>query len=217
MSESQCCHVRAQALVPRTVSLRDLPGWQLTQFSRRLLTSISLPASLLLTSSAVSVQSGIAKAIDLSIGVGQMQSSTPHIGGGIAPTLDLMVSRWREGTSRKNLVFGLGVGIQGGGTYDLVCRLTASGDCMPPYPGFTSLSALAGWQSPRGWLRVFGGPTLAYGDEAALGLQGRIDLAAPLSRRVSLTLNGRGFALPSFQGASYQLFDVGFGLRIVER
>ena len=176
-----------------------------------------LSVGLLFAPATVDAQSEVATAVDLSLGIGRMHSSTPHIGDGTAPTLDLTVSRWRRGATRGNVVFGAGASTQGGGTSESICLPSASGGCIPRYPNFVSLSALAGWQTQRGRFRVLAGPTLAYADEAALGLQGRVDLAAPLTQRWSLTLNARGFALPSLQGASYQLFSVGAGLRIVQR
>jgi len=181
------------------------------------ISAVVLSVGLLFAPATVDAQSEVATAFEVSLGVGRIHASTRHVGGNTGPVLDVTVSRWRQDTSNGNVIVAAGISVQGGGGRELLCAPRASGGCTPSYPEFSSLSALAGWQTLRGRFRVLAGPTLAYADEAALGLQGRVDLAAPLTQRWSLTLNARGFALPSLQGASYQLFDVGVGLRIVQR
>lgn len=184
----------------------------------RYFSGVALCLSVAILPTTASAQaSAPSTAVDVSLGFARMFSSAEQEIVGVFPTLDLTIGRWRAGSQHGNVGFAGSLGLNHLGARDWGRTSRSSGDRSSVYAGFNSVSALASWQSQRGRFRVFAGPTLAYGDEAALGLQGRIDIAAPVTQRLSLTLNGRAFALPSLQGASYQLLDVGFGLRIVER
>lgn len=91
--------------------------------------------------------------------------------------------------------------------------------CRERYPQFFSLGLLGGVQRDLGGgasARVLAGP--AYyrarvgGD--TFGLQGRVDVAAPLVSRLAVVFSLRGSLLPCFEGEMLHAAVGGLGLRI---
>lgn len=136
------------------------------------------------------------------------------------PALDgiiaLPVSRTRSGT----LVAGVTGGISGPLMMgDLICRPGPDDTCIPNYPTFVTVGAVAGMQRSIGSglsARAVAGPAYfqaADGDDT-FGLQGRVDVAKRLVLRTSLVASVRGSLLPSDQDATLGYATFGLGLRI---
>lgn len=136
------------------------------------------------------------------------------------PALDgiiaLPVSQTRSGT----LVAGVAGGISGPLMMgDLICHVGPNDTCIPNYPTFVTVGAVAGMQRSIGpglSARAVAGPAYfqaADGDDT-FGLQGRFDVAKRLILRTSLVASVRGSLLPSYQDATLGYATVGLGLRI---
>jgi hypothetical protein len=153
------------------------------------------------------------------VGIGH-GSSTFRDRTGIA--LDATLA-WRIRPAAAGAVLvALTGGVQGSPDATDLCTIAPNGGCVPAYPLFYSVGALAGreWARTRGAsARVLAGP--AYyrasprsGGGGAFGLQARVDLTTPALWRVALLGSLRGAVLPSYGGGSHALGAVGLGVRV---
>lgn len=136
------------------------------------------------------------------------------------PALDgiiaLPVSQTRSGT----LVAGVTGGISGPLMIgDLICHVGPNDTCIPNYPTFVTVGAVAGVQRAIGpglSARAVAGPAYfqAADGNDTFGLQGRCDVAKRLILRTSLVASVRGSLLPSYQDATLSYATFGLGLRI---
>lgn len=135
------------------------------------------------------------------------------------PTIDAVLAMpvGRAGTG--TVVAGLTGGISGPLAYDLVCTQGPDNTCIPDYPAFASIGAVAGVQ------RAIGSTTSAralagagyYQDidgPGTVGLQGRVDVAQRLIFRTSLVASVRGAVLPRYEGQTLSFAAFGLGIRI---
>lgn len=135
------------------------------------------------------------------------------------PTIDAVVAVPLARTSAGTLVGALTGGISGPLSYDLVCAHAPNGGCVPDYPTFASIGAVAGVQRALGEsrsVRALAGAGF-YQDvdgPGAMGLQGRVDVAQRLVFRASLVASVRGAVLPRYQGEALSFAAFGLGLRI---
>lgn len=145
-------------------------------------------------------------------------------GGGFAdrggPALDGIITLPVSQTPSGTLVAGVTGGISGPVRIgDLGCIGGPNGTCIPNYPTFVTVGAVAGMQRSMGSglsARALGGP--AYFQDVdggdTFGVQGRVDLAKRLVLRTSLVASVRGSLLPRYQGATLGYATFGLGLRI---
>jgi hypothetical protein len=140
-----------------------------------------------------------------------------HNREGIA--LDAVLGFPLHHTRAGTLLGGLSAGAHGPITSELICLLGPNDECVPDFPLFLSLGALLGVQrgsATGASARVLGGPAYfrAHEGGAAMGLQGRLDLAAPPFLRIAPVASLRGALLPSFQGDVLSSVALGVGFRI---
>jgi hypothetical protein len=111
------------------------------------------------------------------------------------------------------------VGGLDGSVYGAAGRIVACApSCVRPFPSFTLLGAVVGWESGRSRLRVSAGPAAAcayrLGDAPSLAWLGRLDGALPIARHVAAVASGRGALVPEYRGDPVRLLALGVGLRI---
>ncbi|WP_420126129.1 hypothetical protein [Longimicrobium sp.] len=135
------------------------------------------------------------------------------------PALDMSVAlplgRMESGT----LVGGVTAGISGPLSMTDICRVGPNDTCMPDYPVFFTLGAVAGVQQAIGAgfsARALAGPAYFQGAETkdAFGLQGRLDVARPLFFHTAVIASVRGSLLPRYEGETLSYTAFGLGLRI---
>ena len=159
----------------------------------------------------------LAPSLDVSAGFSTGIAGDFEARGGVAFEV-LPALRVRPAPSGAILA-ALATGMQGplASTDDCVPR--PAGGCVPDFPLLYSAAALLGWEraGPRGpSLRILAGAGYYRADEggAALGLQGRLDVATPPLLHVALVASVRGAVLPNFRGDALGLAAVGLGLRL---
>jgi hypothetical protein len=168
--------------------------------------------------SAAEAQQAFGPSADVSVGlfVGAGGSFAERGGPALDGIITLPVSQMRSGT----LVGGVTGGISGPLMMgDLICRGGPNNTCIPNYPTFVTVGAVAGVQRAIGSglsARALAGPAYfqdADGDDT-FGLQGRVDVAKRLILRTALVVSVRGSLLPIYQDATLGYATFGVGLRI---
>jgi hypothetical protein len=155
--------------------------------------------------------------VEASAGLFVGGGGTFHQRGGPAIDAVVAVPLARAGTG--TVVAGVTGGISGPLTNELICRQGPNDECIPDYPTFASIGAVAGVQ------RALGSATSAralagagfYQDvdgPGTVGLQGRVDVARRLIFRTSLVASVRAAVLPSYEGQSLSFAAFGLGIRI---
>ncbi|HEX6369670.1 MAG TPA: hypothetical protein VF006_12190 [Longimicrobium sp.] len=163
-------------------------------------------------------QDAFGPSADVSFGVFAGAGGTFMDRGG--PALDGIIAiplgHLRSGT----LVAGVTGGISGPLMMgDLICHVGPNDTCIPNYPTFVTVGAVAGVQRSIGSglsARALGGPAYfqaADGDDT-FGVQGRLDVAKPLFFHTAIVASVRGSLLPSYQGETLSYATFGLGLRI---
>lgn len=137
--------------------------------------------------------------------------------GGPAVDVSVAVPIGRMGSG--TLVAGLTGGISGTLIMTDICRRGPNDTCMPSYPTFVTLGAVAGVQQSIGGgfsARALAGPAYfqATDGDDTFGLQGRLDLARPLFFRTAVVASIRGSLLPRYQDQTLSYAAFGVGLRI---
>jgi hypothetical protein len=176
-----------------------------------------LSAAVCATISAQAQQQPFGPSVEASAGLFVGGGGTFHQRGG--PTIDAVVAVPLARAGNGTVVAGVTGGISGPLAYDLVCTQGPDDRCIPDYPTFASIGAVAGVQ------RALGSATSAralagagfYQDidgPGTVGLQGRLDLAQRLIFRTSLVASVRGAVLPSYEGQSLSFAAFGLGIRI---
>ncbi len=99
------------------------------------------------------------------------------------------------------------------GGFDLVCKPSSSGGCIPHFPALFMLPALIGWSSGNGGLRAFVGPAWMLADNGGgptntWGTLARIDVYAR-----PFTVWARQSVIPRHGDNTYMTFAAGVGLR----
>jgi hypothetical protein len=104
---------------------------------------------------------------------------------------------------------------QAPGVHAVSCDVVPGGSCTNGFPIFWILSALAGWETETGGARVLVGPAVAISSSHRVGAgQVRLDLARPLSTRVSLLVSGRFAYIPQYRNDVFRLAALGVGVRL---
>jgi hypothetical protein len=163
-------------------------------------------------------QQAFGPSADVSVGLFAGAGGTFVDRGG--PALDGIVAIPLGRMRSSTLVAGVTAGISGPVVLsDLICREGPNDTCIPNFPTFATVGAVAGVQRSLGArlsARVLAGPAYfqaAEGDDA-FGLQGRLDVARPLIFRTAVVASVRGSLLPSYQGETLSYAAFGLGLRI---
>lgn len=113
--------------------------------------------------------------------------------------------------------FALGISGSGQvpGVHAVSCDVVPGGSCTNGFPTFWIFSALAGWETETGSARILVGPALAISSSHRVGAgQARLDLARPLSTRVSFLVSGRFAYIPQYRGDVFRLAALGVGFRL---
>jgi hypothetical protein len=176
-----------------------------------------LTACVLVRPLHVGAQQRPALSLEASVGFGVGDGSEWRNRAGFA--LDGLVGLRVRSAPGGAILAGLAGGMQGMPGSGDDCLLTPSGGCVPDFPLFYSAAALLGWEAARASgpsLRVLAGPAYYRADEggAALGLQGRLEVASPAWLHVAVVASVRGAVLPNFRGDALALAAAGFGLRL---
>ena len=115
---------------------------------------------------------------------------------------------------------GLFVGANGsyhsaGGSTD-ICLPGPTGECAQPFPAFTILGTLIGWESAGSIVRVATGLAFAKAedDPGALGYQARVDGALPIVRHLALVGSVRGTHVPNVGGDRFSFLALTAGIRV---
>jgi hypothetical protein len=170
----------------------------------------TLPANL-------SAQRGFGPSIEGSLGAYRGAGGSFVERGGVA--MDIVLATPVSRAPAGSVLVGLAGSITGPLAKDLDCVNGPNGECIPDYPTFGSVAAVAGMQRSFGGgfsARALAGPAVYYaaGGDRALGLQGRADVASPVFGHVALVASVRGNVLPDYQGAPLRFAVFGLGLRI---
>ena len=173
-------------------------------------------AGVLPTTSAAQHTFGLSADVSVGLFVGAGGTFADRGGPALDGIIALPVSEMRSGTLMAGVAGGISGPLMMG---DLICRAGPNNTCIPNYPTFVTVGAVAGVQRAIGpglSARALAGP--AYFQDAdggdAFGLQGRVDVAKRLILRTSLVASVRGSLLPSYQDATLSYATFGLGLRI---
>lgn len=136
--------------------------------------------------------------------------------GGAA--VDLLATLPIGQISGGTLIAGVSGGVNGAVAVADICAIGPNQECLPSFPGFVSVAALAGVHQPlgSGSLRLLLGPGYyqAHDGPDVLGVQGRADVSTPRFWRVALVGSVRANLLPRYEGEMLRLTTFGVGLRI---
>lgn len=127
--------------------------------------------------------------------------------------LDVLAAGRVRSMPRWSVIAAGGVGVVVGGTAD-GCLVRSDGSCAPK-GNFVVVDALAGLGTPIGGgsARALMGPALYSGaGDTSLGVQGRLDLNAPMSSHLGIGAMLRATVLPSHAGERLILWAVGGSL-----
>jgi hypothetical protein len=154
-----------------------------------------------------------AVSVDVSVGAGIGGSSAPH-GSKYGASADALVG-FRPGAGPAGgFVVALSASGEALGVHQS-CEVLPGGACTPDFPGFWMVSALAGWELPRGGVRFLAGPAVAISNSTAVSAARlRVDLAKPIFGRVSLLVSGRVAYIPDYGGDSFSLGSMSVGVRL---
>ena len=171
--------------------------------------------ALLLCGPASSQLAAQAASIEASMGIGTGLGG-PEARHRTGMAMDALVGVRVRDLSHGALVAGLAIGAQGAASRTDDCILTPGGGCLPSFPFLVWVGPLAGWQSPRGRLRVLAGAASFQADEggSTAGITARADAAVRALPHLAPVVSVRGAILPSYQGDMIGLLSVGVGLRI---
>jgi hypothetical protein len=188
--------------------------------------AIAIAAMLLFSASAhaLSAQDGPARlSVDGAVGGGHGWRGGPHVERGLIAA-DLLAAVRLRGDTRRSFVIAFEVSRDWQLNGDLLCLSDPVGACLPEYPGFAALNAVAGYQwhsAPALRVRVLGGPGYytTYLDHHSttmhsVGVGARTDIAVQLFRPVSATITGRAGWIPRIRGESYVPGALMIGLRL---
>jgi hypothetical protein len=119
-------------------------------------------------------------------------------------------------TRAATVVAGVTAGISGPVVMDRLCA--PNFPCIPNYPEFATVGAVAGVQRALGGglsARALAGPAYFQATEGGdtMGMQGRLDVAAPVISRLAMIAAVRG-SLLRHEGEALRFATFGFGLRI---
>lgn len=129
--------------------------------------------------------------------------------------IDLLLGVRAGSADRHGLVLGVNATSQLAQVHTDVCIPATTGDgCIPPFPAFGVVGALAGWENASTTIRLMGGPAWARAKADALAWQARLDASLPVFWRLGLAASVRGTVVPSYRGDAIRLFGLGLGIRV---
>lgn len=129
---------------------------------------------------------------------------------------DVLLALRLRPTAGGVLVVGLGASSQAARSYATICTPMANGECMPHFPGFSTLAPSVGWETNGAFVRGMVGPTLVWPDAGrpVVGVQGRLDMMPVTVGRVSGIVSVRHTLIPDYRGDMVGLLAIGAGLRL---
>ncbi len=192
--------LRASDAFPRSRSLR------LRVFAAAVLMAACSPVH------QTSAQSTRVASFDFGIGTGRAITNTRFHGDASGLSLDALVST-RDAVNQNARILALALGLQATGPRTAVCFDDGNGGCIPGYPEVYSVSALIGWQSDSGVIRLLAGPSLAYLDNSAVGAHIRLDVTMPVTERFAFVSYARAQSYAVSGASPYNLLGVGLGIR----
>ncbi|HYR09719.1 MAG TPA: hypothetical protein VEQ60_18230 [Longimicrobium sp.] len=180
----------------------------------RTLIAVLVAASAAAAPTPAAAQQRFGPSVDASFGL--------FVGGGgtfekrDGPALDGIVAVPLVRTRAATVVAGVTAGISGPVVMDRICGPNAL--CVPNYPEFVTAGAVAGVQRALGGglsARVLAGPAYFQATDGGdtMGMQGRLDVAAPVIARLAIVAAVRG-SLLRYEGEALRFATFGFGLRI---
>ncbi|HEU5207973.1 MAG TPA: hypothetical protein VFU06_01075 [Longimicrobiales bacterium] len=181
---------------------------------RRAWMTLVIAAAIGAGASDVAAQARSPLSLDLNVGRGIGTGHGTYLDNSDGFIGDVLLAYRLRGIGSGGLLAAFDAGIQGTRSHALVCMEPENVQCVPPFPEFKVFAAAVGWENSSGSFRAFAGPAVVHADEAAGGVFARGDVALPLFSRVWGVAGVRGVIVPDYQGDSFQLGGVSFGLRI---
>ena len=130
-------------------------------------------------------------------------------------TMDVTAAVRVRSTPGGSYIAGLSLSGQGGASEDR-CRVAPGRpNCLPNFPDFMIISALAGWENSRASFRLATGPSyLQHVSRDALGWQARWDGVAPIVGHLGVGASLRVVLVPDYRGDPLALLGFGLGIRV---
>ena len=168
---------------------------------------------------ALPVSAGAQQARALSLDVAVRHESVHTSGEFRSPqrgaAVDALVALRLSNAGGGAIIAGVSAGTPWAWSSTDICLPASGGGCIPTYPAFLKIGALAGWENRRATLRAMGGPAYVNADGAAtLGLQARLDGALPMAGRFALVGSVLGTMVPNFRGDPFRVYSIGLGIRL---
>jgi hypothetical protein len=155
--------------------------------------------------------------LDASLGASFGTTSGIYRSNGYGIFADLTLAAQFGSESTGGLVAALSASGQGQISYEDDCVTRPDYDgCVPYFPAFATIALTAGYETRGGGLRFLAGPArVSEEGDFALGLTGRVDVAAHFLWHISAISSLRGTYIPSFRDDRFRMgsFSAGFRLR----
>jgi hypothetical protein len=115
----------------------------------------------------------------------------------------------------SSLIVGIAGSAMPMGVATASCDAVPGVPCPDDFPTFWTASALIGWRSGSGTLRLLAGPGVASADSRRAGVvHARIEVSTHVASRASLLIAPAIIYVPDFRGSSVTLLSVGAGVRL---
>ncbi len=153
--------------------------------------------------------------LDVNVGRESVRTSGEYRSPQQGAAVDALLALRLGSTGRGAIIAGVSTGTPWAWTSTDICLRASNGGCIPTYPNFVRVGALAGWENQRTTLRAMGGPAYISADgKVAFGLQARVDGAVPIVQRFALVASVRGTMVPNYRGDAFQVYSIGLGIRL---
>jgi hypothetical protein len=163
---------------------------------------------------------------DATLGKGFAWTDGEYRGDRNGISIDALLALRFRPHAKGGVVAGVNAGVHGpwaAGT-DAVCIPASKGGCLPEFPTFEMVGALAGWENASTTLRAMAGAAYIQAgatdgwSDWSVAWQARLDGAFPTSGRLTVTGSLRGAYVPNYpRGDAFRLLSLAVGLRIRQR
>ena len=179
------------------------------------LASSIVAAFILLVPLGASAQGGRAVSLDATVGSESVRTDGEYRGPQRLRAADALLALRLGPAGRGRVVAGVTAGMPLPWATNALCMPSSTGGCIPSYPHFLKAGALVGWEHASTAFRAMAGPVYLDADKAhAFGVQGRLDGAVPIARRLALLASARGTMVPDYRGDEIRIYSFGVGIRI---
>lgn len=183
-------------------------------FSPKFLNAIAVTCILVLPVSAGGQQAR-ALSVDATVRHESVHTSGEFRSPQRGAAVDALVALRLGNAGGGAVIAGVNAGTPWAWASTTICLPASGGGCIPTYPAFLKIGALAGWENRRATLRAMGGPAYVNADGAATwGLQARLDGALPIAERLAMVGSVLGTMVPNFRGDAFQVYSIGLGVRL---